>query len=173
MSSLLHFGVTDGAALLVKAVAPSHSSSTTNSSNIQSSGRSSNTGLRFINSIYEIPLDSRPEDLLTFCEVISYFWNLTRLNSFTSIHMIYTHEGKSKAIGPISKQWSRSGCLFGVKRIDQSSRIVDEAVRLHTIHTYTFIQHAKPRNLLLIYVCMHVNIDRWNDIRRSTRKRWS
>ena len=72
MSSLLHFGVTDGAALLVKAVAPFHSSSTTNSSNIQS-GRSSNTGLRFINSIYEIPLDSRPEDLLTFCEVISYF----------------------------------------------------------------------------------------------------
>jgi hypothetical protein len=72
MSSLLHFGVSDGAALLVKAVAPSsssHSSSTTNSSNIQS-GRISNTG---INSIYEIPLDSRPEDLLTFCEVISYF----------------------------------------------------------------------------------------------------
>lgn len=75
MSSLLHFGVSDGAALLVKAVAlssSSHSSSTPNSSNIQS-GRSSNTGLRFINSIYEIPLDSRPEDLLTFCEVISYF----------------------------------------------------------------------------------------------------
>ena len=69
MSSLLHFGITDGSALLVKSVAPSSSShsnsSTTNPTNIPSG----NTGMRFINSIYEIPLDSRPEELLTFCEV--------------------------------------------------------------------------------------------------------
>ena len=68
MSSLLHFGVTDGAALLIKAVAPSSSSSTRN--NIHGSARgSNNNGFGFVNSIYEIPLDARPEDLLSFCEV--------------------------------------------------------------------------------------------------------
>ena len=75
MSSLMHFGVTDGAALLIKAVAPSSSSSTSNYisnssaiNNIHSSANSKN-GFRFINSIYEIPLDALPEDLLSFCEV--------------------------------------------------------------------------------------------------------
>ena len=74
MSSLMHFGVTDGAALLIKAVAPSSSSSTSNHisnssaiNNIHSSANSN--GFRFVNSIYEIPLDARPEDLLLFCEV--------------------------------------------------------------------------------------------------------
>jgi hypothetical protein len=75
MSSLMHFGVTDGVALLIKAVVPSSSSSTSNFisnssaiSNIHSSANS-NSGFRFVNSIYEIPLDARPKDLLSFCEV--------------------------------------------------------------------------------------------------------
>jgi hypothetical protein len=68
----MHFGVTDGVALLIKAVAPSSTSNNISNSsainNIHSSANSNN-GFRFVNSIYEISLDARPEDLLSFCEV--------------------------------------------------------------------------------------------------------
>ena len=69
-ATLVQIGLSDGAAVTIKKSTGSirqHSSI-----NNLGNGLPTTTGINAPNSIYEIPVESKPEDLLAFCNVPTY-----------------------------------------------------------------------------------------------------
>ena len=65
-SQLTSFGITDGAAVIVKSTTVSTPIAANNNTPLSYNNKSN---ANFVGSIYEVPINAKPEELLAYCEV--------------------------------------------------------------------------------------------------------